>query len=169
MNRMRTALGGKGSWIAAGVTLAGFVAVSAVLARAQSRGDMSDVIIRRIEVDAGSRPLPVAPVLVQSTLQRGGVYEIYFNGSIELPVLGPRRKVFVHVVDISPDGWLRVAYGDSVDNKGSMNASLAGQALLPIEGQVPTVPVEFNLQYAMIAATSARLNTNGDMARYWPE
>jgi hypothetical protein len=170
MKRMRAALGARWSWIAAGVTLAGFVAVSAVMARAQSRGsEMSDVTIRRIEVEPGSRPLPVQPIFVQSTLERGGLYEIYFNGNIDMPVLGARHKLFVHVVDVSPDGWVRVAYGDNVDDKGSLSASLDEPVILPIEGQVPPVAVEFNLHYSMIAATSVRLNANGDMAKYWPE
>jgi hypothetical protein len=141
------------------------VACAVSLARAQGRAGDS-VTISHIEPDSSSRPFPVLSSV--GTIQPAGLYEIYFNGGVYVPGLGPREKLFVLVESMSPDGWIHVQYGDEIREKGSSNASLVAVEL-PDDDVVPRTNVRWLVHHTAIAAVSPKLNVNGAEARYWPE
>jgi hypothetical protein len=145
--------------------MAGIVVCAVSLARAQARAGDS-VTISHIEPDSSSRPFPVLSSV--GTIQPTGIYEIYFNGSVYVPGLGQRGKLFVLVESMSPDGWIHVQYGDEIREKGSLGASLVAVEL-PDDDVVPRTNVQWLLHYNAIAAVSPKLNVNGAEARYWPE
>jgi hypothetical protein len=156
------------TWLGASVVI-GFIAGAVAFPFAQERA--SDTIsIRHIEPDPSSRPFPLLDARGGSTIEVGGVYEIYFNGSVYVPGLGPRQKLFISTEAIAPDGWLRVIFGDEVKDKGMSNAHV-----IPIDvpaDVVPPAPFEWRLHYTAIAAVSPKLNASGvdsSVAQHWPE
>jgi hypothetical protein len=172
MKRMQSAVGARWSWLAASVVLLGIIGVSVAFAHAQPRsGENSNVTIVRVEPDALSRPFPVASAGGMSAIKMDGVYEIYFNGTVFVPGLGPRQKLFVHVTGFGPDGWITVVFGDGIENKGMSDARVI--AVEPRIDVQPPGPIEWRLFYASIAGVSPPLNPTGvtgiAAAQRWPE
>jgi hypothetical protein len=148
---------------------AGFLAGAVAFPVAQER--VSDVTIRHIELDGGSRPLPVLnPLPAQSAaMHDGGVYEVYFNNPLYVPGLGPRQKLFITVVSIAPDGWYSVVFGDEVENKGQTNARVVPVLTPDME---PAAALNWRLYYTSIAAVSPNLAVGGIEGfplQHWPE
>jgi hypothetical protein len=101
------------------------------------------------------------------TIRPGAIYELYFNGSLYVPVLGMRDRLFARVHDVSPDGWIAIEYGDELKDRGSDNASVVAVELS--NDVVPHTPVLWRIHYTSIAALSPRLNATGPMSQYWPD
>ena len=153
--------------LASAAVVVGFLAGAVAFPRAQEH--VTDTISLRPEAD--SKPFPLINPLPPPTaaIRPGGVYEVYFNGSLDVPGLGPRQKLFIQVSGISADGWYTVVFGDEVDNKGMTNAHV-----IPVEApdlEPPPVLV-WRIYYTSIAAISPNLATSGLDAltlQHWPE
>jgi hypothetical protein len=156
--------------VVSAAVVVGFLAGAVVFPRAQERISES-VSVRHIDPDAGSRPLPLLSPgpSPHAVLHDGGVYEIYFNGPVYVPGLGPRQKLFVLILSTSVDGWYKVGFGDTIENKGQSDAHVVPVYAPDLE---PQTALQWNIYYASIAAASPDLNASGvDSVKlqHWPE